>query len=94
MRASADTEDEQEATLRGPSPETVAEVSAPAISVSHTLVVPIGLQEPRIGAPAVGVTGGVIRASVVVCAKQRGTQQQLQRRMERSAAIESWLHKS
>ena len=66
MRASADTEDEKEATLRGPAPETVAEVSAPAISVSHTLVVPIGLQEPRIGAPAVGVTGGVIRASVGV----------------------------
>jgi hypothetical protein len=66
VRASADTEDEQEATPRGPSPETVAEVSAPAITVSHTLVVPIGLQEPRIGAPAVGVTGGVIRASVGV----------------------------
>jgi hypothetical protein len=37
-------------------------VDALAISVSQTLVVPIGLQEPRMGAPAVGVAGGVTRA--------------------------------
>jgi hypothetical protein len=64
--ASADTEDERVPTLVEPPPETVDEVAAPAVSVLQSVVVPTGLQEPRMRAPGVGVTGGVTRASVGV----------------------------
>ena len=50
--------------------------------------------EAAIGGDASRPVDGVIRTSAVVGAKQRRTQQQLQRRMELSTAVADGLHKS